>query len=128
MAGCDYPAIVPSPSRLPSPSSGHGGGIEGNEYINGDSKEEGGCVRGVWVEGLTDGDMWRLDIFEGGEYERRRVVCRILGEGEGDVEAETYVWREGEVGLEGGEWDFEEFRREKMGRWVGGKEEEFEGE
>ena len=64
---------------------------------------------------------------------RKRVRCRLLdgvGEGEGEeveVEAETYVWREGEEGLEMGEWDFEIFRREKMGRWVGGSE-EFEGE
>ena len=111
MRGCDYPAIVPDDRR------GH------------DAAE--GCVRGTFVEGLTDGDMWRLDVFEGGEYVRRKVVCKILGvEGEGEeeeVEAETYIWREEEDGLESGEWDFEEFRREKMGRWVGGTE-EFEGE
>ena len=36
-----------------------------------------------------------------------------------EVEAETYVWVAGEGKLEEGEWDFEVFRREKMGRWVG---------
>ena len=91
-------------------------------------------MRGTYVEGLTDGDIWRLDIFEGEEYERRRVRCRVLrdGEGEGEegeeVEAETYVWKEeGRELLEMGEWDFEVFRREKMGRWVGGSG-EFDGE
>ena len=91
------------------------------------------------MEGLTDGDIWRLDIFEGAEYERCRVRCRLLGEGEGEgdgggdeegreVEAETYVWKEeGRELLEMGEWDFEVFRREKMGRWVGGSG-EFDGE
>ncbi|KAJ4986508.1 AIG2-like family protein [Stagonosporopsis vannaccii] len=35
-------------------------------------------VRGTLVRGLTDGDMWRLDIFEGDEYERRDVKVRLL--------------------------------------------------
>ncbi|KAI9707763.1 MAG: hypothetical protein M1836_000725 [Candelina mexicana] len=99
----DYPAITPTPQST---------------------------VRGAYVTGLTDGDLWRLDIFEGDEYERRVVKVRLLegigddsggsGGGEGEeVEAETYVWIKGEEGLEGGEWDFEVFRREKMKRWVG---------
>ena len=128
MGGCDYPAIVPSPNPSPAPHTNPSPNDKGH---NG----KGPCVRGTYVEGLTEADMWRLDIFEGGEYVRRKVVCRLVeGEGEGDggeeegeVEAETYVWRDGEVGLEGGEWDFEEFRREKMGRWVGGRE-EFDGQ
>ena len=107
------------------------------------------CVRGTYVQGLTEADLWRLDIFEGAEYERVGVRCAVVGgEGVGDdgaggggeeereeerereVDAETYVWREeGRGALEEGEWDFEEFRRERMGRWVGGGgEEEFEGE
>ena len=53
-------------------------------------------------------------------------------EGKGDVEgaevdAQAYVWVAGEGGLEEGEWDFGEFVREKMGRWVGGGG-EYEGE
>ena len=114
VVGCDYPAIVPDGERE-----------DGNRRSDGDAKEEASCVRGTYVEGLTDSDIWRLDIFEGEEYERIKVRCRILGEGE-EVEAETYVWRE-EGGLESGEWDFEVFVREKMGKWVGGRE-EFEGE
>ena len=78
------------------------------------------------MSGLTDGDLWRLDIFEGDEYERRKVKVRILevgvGVSEEEVEVETYVWVAGEEGLEEGEWDFEEFTREKMGRWVGNEE------
>ncbi|KAL6703412.1 hypothetical protein ACN47E_009671 [Coniothyrium glycines] len=115
----DYPAVVPS-SRA------------------------GDAVRGVLVTGLTDGDVWRLDVFEGGEYVRRRVGVRVLreggggGEGEGEkdeggeeeegeeeeeVEAETYVWSAGVHRLEDEEWDFAEFVREKLGRWVGGADE-----
>ncbi|RMZ68179.1 disease resistance Aig2 [Pyrenophora seminiperda CCB06] len=47
----DYPAIIPSPSST---------------------------VRGTLVTGLTDADIWRLDLFEGSEYERRRVGVRVL--------------------------------------------------
>jgi hypothetical protein len=113
-------------------------------------------VRGTLVTGLTDGDMWRLDIFEGSEYERRKVKVRLLTSGttststsisqtapgneqekepglgmgnvaqreqdniEGEeVEAETYVWISPASSLEATEWDFAEFVRDKMKRWVG---------
>jgi hypothetical protein len=80
------------------------------------------CVRGTFVTGLTDEDLWRLDIFEGKEYERRRVRVQILDE-EGreieDADAETYIWIADENLLEKREWDFEEFVREKMMlKWV----------
>jgi gamma-glutamylcyclotransferase (GGCT)/AIG2-like uncharacterized protein YtfP len=100
---------------------------------------ENSTVRGTLVSGLTDGDIWRLDIFEGDEYSRQQVKVRVLVD-EGDiniepaeeqlgaeVEAETYVWIAGKEHLEDREWDFEEFVREKMGRWVGVRAEE-EGE
>lgn len=113
----DYPAILP----VPDPAS---------------------TVRGTYVTGLTHADIWRLDIFEGSEYARRRVAVRVLdvvgddvsGEGnvEGaEVECETYVWVAGAERLEAREWDFGEFQREKMRYWVGsegaGGEEGFEG-
>ncbi|KAF2702803.1 hypothetical protein K504DRAFT_444846 [Pleomassaria siparia CBS 279.74] len=96
-------------------------------------------VRGTLVTGLTDGDMWRLDVFEGHEYERRKVGVRLLQqkpehmhteisdvtqseednvEG-GEIEAEVYVWIAGKQRLEPEEWDFEHFVKEKMKRWVG---------
>ena len=100
---CDYPAIVPS-----SPSS---------------------SVRGTYVRGLTDGDIWRLDIFEGSPYERQKVKIRVLNEvgndtGQGNVEGEqveveTYVWVDGREELEDEEWDFAEFKRDKLRMWVG---------
>lgn len=81
-------------------------------------------MRGTFVTGLTEGDMWRLDIFEGDEYALRKVRLRLLSdrgeEDEEEVETETYVWVAGREKLEAGEWDFEAFRREKMGAWVGG--------
>ena len=107
---CDYPAIIPSP---------------------------GDSVRGTYVQGLTDADLWRLNIFEGDQYTREKVRIQLLEEvgdedGKGNVEgpevlAETYVWADEEEDLEEGEWDFAVFRREKMSRWIGGNE-EYEGE
>jgi len=98
--GADYPAIIPH-----SDSS----------------------VRGVYVAGLTDADIWRLDMFEGSEYERKRVLVRKLvgpnGEEDDDdgeeVETETYLWIGDRGDLEDEEWDFQTFRREKMKFWVG---------
>lgn len=109
----DYPAILPTPSATSS-------------------------VRGTLVEGLTDGDLWRLDIFEGSEYARQKVCVRVLEqeeesgggignvsqveraniEGE-EVDAESYIWIAGAGALESEEWDFAEFVRDKMSRWVG---------
>ena len=90
------------------------------------------------MQGLTSGDIWRLDIFEGDEYVRRKVKVRVLetvGDedgrgnvlGEEEVEAETYVWVAGEGLLEEGEWDFGVFQKEKIGRWVGASG-EYDGE
>jgi len=121
----DYPAILPVSTSSSSSSS----------------------VRGTLVTGLTDGDVWRLDLFEGHEYARRKVRVRVLvgkDEGKGvvdkgkeqgmgdltikeednvegeEVEAETYIWVAGAHRLEADEWDFNEFVRDKMKRWVGG--------
>lgn len=113
--GADYPAILPV---QPSHS-----GIS----------DTSSSVRGTYVTGLTANDVWRLDIFEGDEYERRVVNVRLLEvvgdddgtgkgnvEGEEEVQAETYVWIAGPEALEEREWDFGEFQREKMRFWVGG--------
>jgi hypothetical protein len=105
-------------------------------------------VLGTLVSGLTDGDIHRLDMYEGDEYTRERVAVRVLQEsepegsgqaelsteghlrnvldaagaevtGEGDeVQAVTYVWVAAEGRLEDAEWDFETFKRDKMAWWV----------
>lgn len=108
----DYPAIVPAKNS---------------------------SVRGTFVTGLTEGDIWRLDIFEGSEYERCRVKARILskvGDDSGagnvmgdEVEADTYIWTAGMDRLELREWDFAEFQKEKMRFWVGAQgEAEYAGQ
>jgi len=92
--GCDYPGIIP---------------------------QKGHTVRGTYVTGLTDRDIYRLDTFEGSEYDRIKIKIRVLGmDGEEtkEVEAETYVYSAGDKRLEGKEWDYKEFRKEKMHRWT----------
>lgn len=70
--GADYPGIVPD-----------------EEHV----------VFGTYATGLTDTNMLKLDIFEGGQYERRTVKVKLLThvgntKGEGNVEGEE---RSGEV-------------------------------
>ena len=87
-------------------------------------------MRGTYVRGITSEDQVRLDLFEGVQYDRVRLSLNLIDE-KGDKgeekEADTYVWADDESELEDGEWDFEEFKREKMRRWVG-SDEEYEGE
>jgi len=99
---------------------------------------KGSRVRGSLVTGLTQGDLHRLDIFEGSQYKRDVVKAQVLkdvqldqaaperGEAEPkvleEIEAQTYVWLEGEETLEAEEWDFEAFKRDKMRAWMGVEE------
>jgi hypothetical protein len=84
-------------------------------------------VRGTCVEGLTQGDIWRLDIFEGTGYTRTKVKVRILDDqGAGtdeELEAETYVFTDGNDRLEEKEWDFQHFVKEKLSMWTGDSKE-----
>ncbi|KAI0446627.1 AIG2-like family-domain-containing protein [Xylaria telfairii] len=84
-------------------------------------------VRGVYVTGLTDANMYHLDQFEGSEYDRKTVNVRLLSkvgddkgngnvEGE-EVECEVYVFNNPRE-LEDREWDFHEFRTQKMKNWT----------
>ncbi|KAK1760700.1 AIG2-like family-domain-containing protein [Echria macrotheca] len=102
VAGADYPGITEDPAH---------------------------SVFGTFVTGITGANMWRLDCFEGGQYERRTVRVRLLdkvgnAQGEGNVEgeerkADVYVFL-AEGDLEDKEWDLEEFRRDKLRYWTRG--------
>ncbi|KAI1339028.1 AIG2-like family-domain-containing protein [Xylariaceae sp. FL0016] len=84
-------------------------------------------VRGMYVTGLTDANMHHLDVFEGSEYDRKRVKVRVLSQvgdssGRGNVEGaeaecEVYVFNNPRE-LEDREWDFKEFREQKMKKWT----------
>ncbi|KAK8065370.1 hypothetical protein PG997_012117 [Apiospora hydei] len=95
--------------------------------ITRDTTSEDASVRGTYVTGLTDANMFHLDAFEGCEYERENVTVKLLskvgndqGEGnvEGDeVECQTYVFLN-PGRLEPLEWDYHEFRTQKMRSWT----------
>ena len=90
---------------------------------------KGSTVRGTYVTGLTEADIWRLDLFEGSDYRRDKIKVRILtrigdADGGGNVEgdevgAQTYIWSASPSLLEDKEWDFAEFQREKLRFWAG---------
>ncbi|RAL09183.1 gamma-glutamylcyclotransferase family protein [Aspergillus homomorphus CBS 101889] len=74
--GADYPGILPVGS---SPDGGMGDGCANDRGRNGTAS-----VLGTLVTGLTDGDVYRLDRFEGGEYSKVRVRVRVVGEEQGE--------------------------------------------
>jgi len=138
--GADYPGIVPVTEN------------EVNNPASSASSSARTSVLGTLVSGLTDGDVYRLDLFEGGEYARRNVIVRKLHNSDGisggsgvdesqlsdvldaaradadegeEVSAVTYVWISGEDRLEEAEWDFETFKKDKMKWWAGAKESEW---
>lgn len=87
------------------------------------------------MTGLTDVDMQRLDYFEGIEYSRQEVRAVLLAAGETEagpdakqVETETYIYTAGNAHLEKGEWDFDNFVKNRMpGNWADDWSEEYEG-
>jgi len=112
-----------TPAILPNHSRHHVRGVDYPGII----PHEGSTVRGTYVTGLTDKDVGRLDLFEGSQYKRQRVLVEPLTSGgessTGEVvEAETYIFKDKDDLLEK-EWDIEEFKREKMDRWVGTSDE-----
>jgi gamma-glutamylcyclotransferase (GGCT)/AIG2-like uncharacterized protein YtfP len=100
-------------------------------HYPGISPQEGKSVLGVYVTGLNERHMRNLDYFEGDQYIRYKVKVKLLegvgimetGGTEGEeVEAETYVFMDKEDVVDE-EWDFKEFVRDKMRRWVESNEE-----
>ncbi|KAF7596565.1 hypothetical protein BBP40_000965 [Aspergillus hancockii] len=66
--GADYPGIVPVKQTTRTTTT-ESDGVDGMA-----------SVLGTVVSGLTDGDLHRLDIFEGIEYEKEKVKVRVLRE------------------------------------------------
>ncbi|KAH7032897.1 uncharacterized protein B0I36DRAFT_320295 [Microdochium trichocladiopsis] len=117
-----HPAILPGYSRRRVKYADYPG-------ITADADHE---VRGMYVTGLTAANMYKLDQFEGDEYVRETVKVRLLpkpggskgqeGESNGKaedevVETEVYVYKD-PAHLEDREWDFEEFRTQRMKLWT----------
>ncbi|KAL2845996.1 hypothetical protein BJX68DRAFT_128795 [Aspergillus pseudodeflectus] len=158
----DYPAIIPVPSAS-SESTTATPGTATTDTTHSSTTNTSASVLGTVVSGLTDGDIYRLDVYEGLEYRRIRVSVRVLkealpgsafgtrdGNGNGDgngrentdrylkdvleavpqnftdeaeeIDAETYVWIGDSNRLQNEEWDFEEFKKEKMMWWLSASE------
>lgn len=91
------------------------------------TEEAGHSVRGAVVTGLTKHNLDKLDYFEGSSYDRRVVRPKLLTQvgndkGEGNVEGEqviteSYIFLD-QKSLEDKEWDFQEFRRDKLKQWT----------
>lgn len=86
------------------------------------------CVRGTLVTGLVDGDIGRLDAFEGSQYVRRFVYPTLLQNEvpTTNVKAETYIFKY-EEWLEREEWDYDDFRKNKLQDWAD-ESEEYDGQ
>lgn len=89
------------------------------------------------MTGLTDGDVGRLDQFEGEGYlyRREKVQVELLVAGRAKKEdeevviadCETYIWMQGLDRLEEQEWDFEDFRKKNLNTFLGDSS-EWDGE
>ncbi|KAL3478382.1 putative disease resistance protein Aig2 [Aspergillus californicus] len=79
--GADYPGIIAS--SAPGWDSASLPGVSAAETTP--TATASASVLGTVVSGLTDGDIHRLDIFEGGDYTRQKVNVRILMEALADA-------------------------------------------
>ncbi|KAI2643462.1 AIG2-like family-domain-containing protein [Xylaria nigripes] len=81
-------------------------------------------VRGFYVSGLTDANMYYLDQYEESAYDRKILKVRLLKDDNGnggvegeEVECNVYVYMD-PTGLDEAGWDYQEFRTHKMKNWT----------
>ncbi|KAL4903405.1 hypothetical protein BDW74DRAFT_39888 [Aspergillus multicolor] len=79
--GADYPGIIHEEAHTQASDS-----VAETTDVPGIKLAAHASVLGTVVSGLTDGDIHRLDIFEGEMYERKKVSVRILREALGEDE------------------------------------------
>lgn len=99
--------------------------VQGADYP-GVIAEKGHTVLGIYATGLTDANVQKLDTFEGSEYTKKTVQVKLVkkdgdktSEGGERKETSVYVFNTPAY-LDKVEWDFEEFRKEKMQFWTRG--------
>ncbi|KAL0685633.1 hypothetical protein Bca4012_052481 [Brassica carinata] len=81
------------------------------------SPSENGLTSGKILTGLTDGQLENLDMIEGDEYVRKTVEV-VLTETSEKMKVETYVWANKDDPDMYGEWDFEEWKRLYMEKFI----------
>ncbi|KAI9316380.1 putative adipose-regulatory protein-domain-containing protein [Dichotomocladium elegans] len=80
-------------------------------------------VSGVLCDGLSSPhDIWRLDAFEGDEYERRTVKAMVVSGPEdpeaSEVDCQAYIWIESDAELKDHDWEIEKFIQMKQATWL----------
>ncbi|PYH42685.1 gamma-glutamylcyclotransferase family protein [Aspergillus saccharolyticus JOP 1030-1] len=91
--GADYPGIIANPAHPGSQGTvGKNGEVVGpaaaaatavspqEDAFNAESRAPA-SVLGTLVTGLTDGDVYRLDLFEGDEYAKVKVRVKVRAKG-----------------------------------------------
>ena len=64
-------------------------------------------AKGLILRGVPEEDVKKLDVYEGGEYERIQVDCTVDSE---TIKCFTYVFKY-DMFLDDGEWSFEECKK-----------------
>ncbi|XP_010441085.1 PREDICTED: AIG2-like protein A [Camelina sativa] len=78
---------------------------------------ENGEVHGKVLVGLTDDELENLDWVEGNEYERVKVEV-IRKDNSEKMTVDTYPWINKNDPDIGGDWDFEEWKRVHMKKFI----------
>uniref|UniRef100_A0A0D3AWG5 Putative gamma-glutamylcyclotransferase n=1 Tax=Brassica oleracea var. oleracea TaxID=109376 RepID=A0A0D3AWG5_BRAOL len=78
---------------------------------------ETGVINGKILTGLTDGQLENLDMIEGDEYERKTVEV-VLTDTLEKMEVEAFIWANKDDPDMYGEWDFEEWKRLHMEKFI----------
>ncbi|KFK40523.1 hypothetical protein AALP_AA2G006700 [Arabis alpina] len=78
---------------------------------------ETGVINGKVLTGLTDDQLQNLDMVEGTEYERKTVEV-VLTDTSQKMQVETYIWANKDDPDMYGEWDFEEWKRLHMEKFI----------
>ncbi|CAG7895477.1 hypothetical protein BRARA_B03346 [Brassica rapa] len=81
------------------------------------SPSENGLSNGKILTGLTVGQLENLDMIEGDEYVRKTVEV-VLNDTSAKMKVETYVWANKDDPDMYGEWDFEEWKRLHMEKFI----------
>ncbi|KAH0899737.1 hypothetical protein HID58_049305, partial [Brassica napus] len=78
---------------------------------------ETGVINGKVLTGLTDAQLENLDMIEGDEYERKTVEV-VLTDTLEKMEVEAFIWANKDDPDMYGEWDFEEWKRLHMEKFI----------
>ncbi|CAN7101938.1 unnamed protein product [Brassica rapa subsp. narinosa] len=81
------------------------------------SPSENGLINGKILTGLTDAQLENLDMIEGDEYVRKTVEV-VLTETSEKMQVETFVWANKDDPHLYGEWDFEEWKKLHMEKFI----------